>query len=113
MMEKNFRSKSCFQVARTYLFLLLTVLAATASSYAQNVVKGVVVDVADYPLPGVSVVVKGSSVGTTTDLDGRYSINVPKNGTLVFTYIGMAKEEVKVSGRNIKCDIAGRRFCIE
>lgn len=74
MMEKNFRSKSCFQVARTYLFLLLTVLAATASSYAQNVVKGVVVDVADYPLPGVSVVVKGSSVGTTTDLDGRYSI---------------------------------------
>lgn len=52
MMEKNFRSKSCFQVARTYLFLLLTVLAATASSYAQNVVKGVVVDVADYPLPG-------------------------------------------------------------
>ena len=99
MMEKNFRSKSCFQVARTYLFLLLTVLAATASSYAQNVVKGVVVDVADYPLPGVSVVVKGSSVGTTTDLDGRYSINVPKNGTLVFTYIGMAKQEVKVSGR--------------
>ena len=99
MMEKNFRSKSCFQVARTYLFLLLMVLASTANSFAQNVVKGVVMDIADNPLPGVSVVVKGSTVGTTTDLDGNYSINAPKNGILVFTYIGMAKEEVKVSGR--------------
>ena len=61
-MEKNFRSKSCFQVARTYLFLLLTVLAATANSFAQNVVKGVVMDIADNPLPGVSVVVKGSEL---------------------------------------------------
>lgn len=54
------------------------VLASTASSYAQNVVKGMVMDIADNPLPGVSVVVKGSTTGTTTDLDGRYSINVPK-----------------------------------
>lgn len=97
MMEKSLRKKSCFQVTRTYLFLLLMVLASTASSYAQNVVKGVVMDIADNPLPGVSVVVKGSTTGTTTDLDGRYSINAPKNGTLVFTYIGMTKQEVKVS----------------
>lgn len=97
MMEKSLRKKSCFQVTRTYLFLLLMVLASTASSYAQNVVKGVVMDIADNPLPGVSVVVKGSTIGTTTDLDGRYSINAPKNGTLVFTYIGMTKQEVKVS----------------
>ena len=75
------------------------VLASTASSYAQNVVKGMVMDIADNPLPGVSVVVKGSTTGTTTDLDGRYSINVPKNETLVFTYIGMVKQEVKVSGK--------------
>lgn len=99
MMEKSLRKKSCFQVTRTYLFLLLMVLASTASSYAQNVVKGMVMDIADNPLPGVSVVVKGSTTGTTTDLDGRYSINVPKNETLVFTYIGMVKQEVKVSGK--------------
>ena len=86
-------------MTRTYLFLLLMVLASTASSYAQNVVKGMVMDIADNPLPGVSVVVKGSTTGTTTDLDGRYSINVPKNETLVFTYIGMVKQEVKVSGK--------------
>ena len=57
MMEKSLRKKSCFQVTRTYLFLLLMVLASTASSYAQNVVKGMVMDIADNPLPGVSVVV--------------------------------------------------------
>lgn len=99
MMEKDVRRKSSFQVARIYLFLLLMVLASTASSYAQNLIKGVVVDAADIPLPGVSVLVKGTTTGTTTDLDGRYSINVPKNGILVFTYIGMSKQEVKTSGK--------------
>ena len=58
MMEKSLRKKSCFQVTRTYLFLLLMVLASTASSYAQNVVKGMVMDIADNPLPGVSVVLQ-------------------------------------------------------
>ena len=99
MMEKDVRRKSSFQVARIYLFLLFMVLVSTASSYAQNLIKGVVVDAADIPLPGVSVLVKGTTTGTTTDLDGRYSINVPKNGILVFTYIGMSKQEVKTSGK--------------
>lgn len=63
MRKKALRKKSCFQVTRTYLFLLLMVLASTASSYAQNVVKGMVMDIADNPLPGVSVVVKGSTTG--------------------------------------------------
>ena len=98
-MGKNLSKKSCFQVVRTYLFLLFMVMASTASSYAQNVIKGVVMDVSDNPLPGVSVMVKGTNTGTTTDLDGRYSISAPKNGTLVFTYIGMAKQEVKISNK--------------
>lgn len=99
MMEINLRKKSCLQVTRTYLFLLLMVMASTASSYAQNLVKGVVMDVAENPLPGVSVVVKGTTNGTTTDVDGRYSIDAPKNGTLVFTYIGMSKQEIKIFGK--------------
>ncbi|MCS2386974.1 carboxypeptidase-like regulatory domain-containing protein [Bacteroides thetaiotaomicron] len=101
-------------MTRTYLFLLLMVLASTASSYAQNVVKGMVMDIADNPLPGVSVVVKGSTTGTTTDLDGRYSINVPKNETLVFTYIGMVKSgSESLWEKNVECNIARRRFCVE
>lgn len=47
MIEKNLNKKSCFQVVRTYLFLLFMVMVSTASSYAQNVIKGVVMDVSE------------------------------------------------------------------
>ena len=47
------------------------------------------------PLPGVSVVVKGTTTGTTTDIDGRYSINASNTATLEFSYIGMNKQEIK------------------
>src|SRR5690349_23772080 len=48
------------------------------------------------PLVGVNVFVKGTSVGTTTDVDGRYSIQVPVGATLVFAFIGMETKEVVV-----------------
>lgn len=86
---------------RIYLFLLLMVLASTASSYAQNVVNGVVTDASDNPLPGVSVVVKGTSTGTTTNIDGKYNLTVPQNGTLVFAYMGMLKQDIKVNNKKI------------
>ncbi|MEJ7693203.1 carboxypeptidase-like regulatory domain-containing protein, partial [Daejeonella sp.] len=51
------------------------------------------------PLPGVTVLVKGSRTGATTDLDGRYTINVPETaGTLVFTFIGFNSQEKTFSG---------------
>ena len=75
MMEKDVRRKSSFQVARIYLFLLFMVLASTASSYAQNLIKGVVVDAADIPLPGVSVLVKGTTTGTTTEWDSCFYLH--------------------------------------
>ena len=52
------------------------------------------------PLPGVSVVVKGTSRGTTTDADGNYRINVDNNATLVFSFVGFEKQEVIVGNRN-------------
>ena len=52
-------------------------------------------------LPGVSVIVKGTSSGTVTDVDGKYTINVPDNGTLVFSSIGYLLQEVPVSGRSV------------
>lgn len=61
-------------------------------------VSGTVVSEGD-PLPGVSVAVKGTSVGTVTDMDGRYSIQVPANGTLVFSFIGLKSHEERVNGR--------------
>ena len=52
-------------------------------------------------VPGASVVVKGTTQGTITDLDGRYSISVPENATtLVFSFVGYLTKEVNISGRN-------------
>ncbi len=48
-------------------------------------------------LPGVSVVIKGTTTGATTNIDGQYSIRVPQGGTLVFSYIGMVAKEVVIN----------------
>jgi TonB-linked SusC/RagA family outer membrane protein len=51
------------------------------------------------PLPGVSVVLKGTAIGTVTDADGNYSINVPVNGTLAFSFIGLKSIDIPVNNR--------------
>ncbi|WP_388020008.1 TonB-dependent receptor [Gelatiniphilus marinus] len=61
-------------------------------------VSGVVTDDTSQPIPGVSVIVKGSTTGTTTDFDGNYSLSVNQGETLVFSYIGYETKEVVVSG---------------
>lgn len=61
---------------------------------------GLVVDRQNEPLPGVTVVVKGSKQGVVTDIDGKYRINIPnKNAVLVFSFVGFQTQEVKVGGQ--------------
>ncbi|WBA40911.1 SusC/RagA family TonB-linked outer membrane protein [Hymenobacter canadensis] len=62
-------------------------------------VTGRVLDEKGAGLPGVNVVVKGTSNGTQTDPDGRYTITAPDTGTLVFSFIGYTSQEVAVGGR--------------
>jgi TonB-linked SusC/RagA family outer membrane protein len=73
-------------------------------------IKGQVTDANGESLPGVSIKVKGTTTGATTDMDGRYSISVPDGSTvLVFTYIGYVTQEVSISGRtalNVKLEAA-------
>ena len=84
------------------LFFSLTILFVCASnSYAQSTVNGVVIDATGLPLPGVSVTVKGSATGTTTDLNGQFTFNASKSATLVLSYIGMITQEVKVNSRSM------------
>ena len=99
-MEQCFKQKSSFRTIRILLFSLSMLFAYVANGFAQNTVKGVVTDVNGDPLPGVSVVVKSTTTGTTTDIDGKYSISAPSAATLEFSYIGMNKQEVKVNGRS-------------
>ncbi|HBL78098.1 MAG: SusC/RagA family TonB-linked outer membrane protein [Bacteroidetes bacterium GWF2_42_66] len=65
-------------------------------------VSGKVTDSAGAPLPGVSVVIKGTTQGIITDFDGKYSLNnVPTDATLVFSFVGMKTVESAVSGKSV------------
>lgn len=88
-------------MARKILFLIFCVFAFTAHS--QNVaIKGTVTDVNQEPLIGVNVVVKGTTTGAITDMDGSFSVTGPKGSTLVVSYIGMATQEVVFKGQPLK-----------
>jgi len=79
-----------------FVFLLCTVF----SVYAQDVqIKGVIVSGGDNsPLPGVNVVVKGTTIGTITDFDGRFALSTPPKSILSITYIGFKPLEVVADG---------------
>lgn len=81
--------------------LVMVLLTVGIPLYAQTVTVSGVVTAADdsSPLPGVSVVVKGTSNGTVTDAEGRYSINVGDDETLVFSFVGFNSQEVLIAGQ--------------
>ena len=65
-------------------------------SFAQDkTVTGVVTDNSGLPLPGVTIIVKGTSNGTQTDFDGNYSINASETSTLVYSFIGFKTHKIK------------------
>ena len=89
--------KTCFK----YVFSLVVLLVgATGLAFSQNIVTGTVED-ADGPLIGASVLVKGSTVGTITDMDGQFSIQANVGDELEFSYMGYTSQTVKVTGNPI------------
>lgn len=85
--------------------IALIMLLSPIWIFAQNItVKGTVLDETGESLIGVSVTQKGKANGVTTDIDGNYSISVPSNATLVFSYVGYTPKEVAVGGKN-KIDV--------
>ena len=70
------------------------------SDFQKNIVRGVITDAKGSPMPGVSVVVKGTSRGTTTDLNGNYAVeDVTPQSALLISFIGYKSQEVIVGGR--------------
>ena len=78
--------------------------ADKTATQAVITVKGQVSDSSNEPLIGATVRVKGHSDGVMTDIDGKFSISAPANGTIVVTYVGMTTREIPVNGRQ-KIDI--------
>src|SRR5690554_1097484 len=82
--------------------VLLLPMNTNATPLQTNTVTGRVVSATDNePLAGVTVFVEGTSIGTVTDIDGSYSVNVDRGQTLTFSYIGFVSQEVVVSENEI------------
>lgn len=81
------------------LSLLLFLQLFIFSAFAQTVITGTVKDAKGESLAGVSINIKGSTTGTASGPDGRFSLSVPRNSTLVFTYVGHADQEVALKDR--------------
>jgi len=88
---------------RKLSFLLVLLLLTAMQVLAQRTITGKVTSAEDGGgIPGVTVLIKGTSTGVLTDLDGKYSINVPESATaLQFTFVGMTKQEVALTVSNV------------
>ncbi len=85
-----------------YLGCLVLLLFAVQAFAQERAVSGKVTDAEDGSgVPGVNILVKGTSTGTITDFEGNYKLNVPENATLVFSYIGYQPQEVTVGARAV------------
>lgn len=81
-----------------YLLLLFTSSILSLSLFGQTKITGIVKDTKDNPLPGVNVIVKGTSTGTTSDKQGKYVITVPQGAKILqFSYIGYLTKEVDIA----------------
>jgi hypothetical protein len=80
---------------------------------AQDIqISGTVTDASGAPLPGVSIVVKGTTTGTASSVDGNFELPVPPGATLVFSSVGMKSQEIAVGNQTVidvvlEADIVG------
>ena len=92
---------SCVSYSACCCCLLLTTAALSLQAQTRNQVSGRVTDAAGEPLVGATVVVVGTTTGTTTDIDGNYAINAPAAGQLKFSYIGYAEQTVEIGTQSV------------
>lgn len=84
---------------RRLLFLTFVMCLTAPMAMAQTSITGRVTSANGDALPGVSVLVKGTTNGTSTDSDGTFSLNAPSDGVLVVSFIGFTSQEVAIGNR--------------
>ena len=112
-------TKILFRINLIIFFMLLTIISVSAKKPSQSskltsdsntnatelqqvVVTGTVTDQQGLPIVGATIVIKGTTIGTLTDANGKYSLpNVPQNVTIVFTFIGMTPQEIPLTGQTM------------
>ena len=102
MKQKNLIFLPKGKWTRTLLSLVLLMVLTTGMALAQKSISGKVTDESGASVPGVSVVVKGTTTGTITDIDGKYSLSVPATAkSLAFSFIGMVSQEIAIGQGNV------------
>ncbi|WP_183564226.1 SusC/RagA family TonB-linked outer membrane protein [Mucilaginibacter sp. SP1R1] len=97
--------QSLLKISRI-LLTLIAALTVCGNVFAQNLpVRGIVLDNNNQPMPGVSVIIKGSTKGTVTGVEGRFTISVDKGQTLIFKSVAFITQEVVVDEANISVQL--------
>ena len=109
MINKQRNSTSGRHTLTAWLFALLLcvqgMVASDCFAQAQTATGTVVSESDGQPLPGVNVVVKGTTIGTITDFDGKFSLQTEKGSTLVFSFLGFTNQEIAFSGAPINVSL--------
>ena len=96
------------------ILFILTCLMASVATMASITVTGTVISAEDgLPVIGASVLEKGTSNGTITDFDGMYELTVADNAVLVYSYVGLTSQELKVSGSVMNVTLKGDAIAME
>ncbi|MDR2920780.1 MAG: TonB-dependent receptor [Tannerella sp.] len=107
--RSNIRLFSIFLISSTSIGMIYASESASATTESEVIaqvhqqnktVKGTIIDNYGDPVIGANIVVKGTTVGTITDLDGHFSLEIPANATLVISYIGFYSQEIAYSGQS-------------
>ena len=100
VLKKLFAGSNISYLIQDRQIVLTTVDAPNVSSQQKNV-SGKVTDSEGHPLPGVSIIIKGTNTGTITDFDGNFTLtNVSGDATLVFSFVGMKTQEIAIAGQS-------------
>ncbi len=83
---------------KKFTLLIITILCSTFM-WSQSQIQGTVIDSSNSPLPGANIVVKGTTNGTNTDLNGKFTLTVPSDATLIVSFSGFETKEVPVNGK--------------
>ena len=88
------------KLTKLLIFCFLSVLFSVYGQAQDVSIKGKIIDENGLPIPGVSILIKGTSKATVSDMDGSYQLKANSNGTLVFSFVGYATVQETIKGRS-------------
>ena len=95
--KNNFKLNKHYMAFKHIVFMCILLLSFKVSSQTLSVKGTVLSEESGQPIPGVTVIIKGTSIGTTTDFDGFYTIDAAMETILVFSYVGLEEVELTVT----------------